>query len=249
MSDNLIERYFAQELSPEELAKFNRQLKEDADFAKAFQLEKDLMEGLEAMGNKNLRKDLKNIYQEEVIQSKSNPTMSEPNNIKANSSRRWRLVAASIAILGILGWLFWPEPSPQQLYAEYAKHEFNFVEKGGNDQDLFKAETALKAGKYSEAIPFLENHLKNQPNDYNVLLARGIAHLEIDDHEKAILTFRQLRQVNASYKTEGTWYLALAHLKGGNITLSQQHLKEVPEGTGRFAQAQELLGRLHSATQ
>ena len=152
-----------------------------------------------------------------------------------------------MALLGLLAWQFWPKTSPQQLYAEYAQHEFNFVEKGSNDQTLFQAETALKAKKYTAAIPLLDEYLKQQSDAYDVVLAKGIAHLEMNDHEKAILTFKRLQNVNALYKIEGTWYLAMAHLKGGNLSACRTQLQNIPSDSSRYSLAQDLLSRLPSA--
>ena len=245
MSEELIDKYFAGELSPEERTSLERKLKEDNDFAKAFQLEKDLMEGLETMGNKNLRPKLEKIYQEEVMEEKKEVKTSTPvHQISTKSNRRWWLAAASIAIIALLTWMFWPQVSPQKLYAAHAQHEFDFTEKGSPDQVLYQAETALKANDFAAALPLLENYLSSRPDAYNIVLAKGIAHLELDDHEKAILTFRQLTRVNSLYKTEGTWYLALANLKGGQVESCRQLLRELPPDSGRYQQAQNLLEQL-----
>ncbi len=246
MSDELIEKYFEQQLTEEEQKTFDQRLANDEDFAHAFQVEKDVMEGLETLGNQQLRTDLKTIYQEEIVQSKEKATTSNSATIKPISGNRrwWMIAAATIAGLALFSWLFWPQPSSQELYAEYANHQFDFVEKGSNDELAFQIEEALKNKSYAQAIPLLDNYLKTQPNAYSFLLAKGIAHMETDNHEKAILIFKQLTRVNELYKVEGTWYQALTHLKGGNTTLSRQQLTNIPNSSSRYAKAQELLGRL-----
>ena len=66
-----VEQYFAGELSEQEQKALEDQLGQDSNLAEAFQLEKDLMEGIEAFGNDQLREQLGQIHQEEIEQTVS----------------------------------------------------------------------------------------------------------------------------------------------------------------------------------
>ena len=117
-----IEQHFAGELSEKERQALEKQLAEDPELAQAFQLEKDLMAGIEAVGNDKLREQLGQIHQEE-IEHKQPP--------KVRSLRRYNLWAiAAILVVGLLGLVWWlmapPRLTAEGLYAEYAEYSFDF---------------------------------------------------------------------------------------------------------------------------
>lgn len=245
MSDELIDKYFEKSLNEEEAKIFQKRLVEDAAFAKAFQVEKDVMEGLEAMGNQQLRTDLQNIYQEEIVKDKKIKTVTPPTKTRPIGQRRWWLMAATLAGLALLSWLLWPKAlDTDQLYAQYAQHDFNFVEKGDSDQLLFQAEQALKNESYVTALPLLDQYLTSHPEAYAVQLAKGVAHLESNDFATANQQFKQIGKVNSLYKIESDWYLALVHLKEGNLVACAQQLAQIPEHSARYQGAVELLNSI-----
>ncbi|HFA52133.1 MAG TPA: tetratricopeptide repeat protein [Bacteroidetes bacterium] len=237
----LIERYFEGSLNEDELADFQKKLADEPDFASAFQLEKELMDGIENFGNQRLRKELDLIHQEE----KNNAAqLSETGKRVPLIPRRYWLAAAVLLGIGVLASLIFDarHPTPQQLYAMYAVHDFDFTEKSGGGDLLSQAEALLKNKKYSAAIPILEKYIKSNPEDGPAKLAEGIAFLETGEYERAFAIFKEIGEVNSFLKNEAVWYTGLAYLKMGDAEKAKAAFSELNKGSKRYGEAVELMG-------
>ena len=237
----LIERYFEGGMDKDELAGFQQKLETDNEFAAAFELEKDLMDGIENFGNQKLRQELDIIHQEEKKNSADRP---ETGKRVFLIPRRYWLAAAVLLGIGILATLIFDarQPTPQQLYAMYAVHDFDFTEKGSGSGLLSQAEGLLKNKKYGAAIPILEEYIKSKPEDGQVKLAMGIAYLETGGCERAFAIFKEIGAINPFLKTEGAWYTGLGYLKMGDLEGAKAAFLELREGTKRYGEAGELMG-------
>ncbi len=236
-SIKLIERYFEQSLSETELKDFQRRLEIDEEFAQAFLLEKDVMEGIEVLGNLNLKKDLKKIYKEEIEEKRTTQSKVIPR-------RMWLVAAASIAILFVALWFFTRPPTPGQLYATYFQPEFDFVEKGNENELIVEAEMALKDGAYQRAIPILDQLLDLNPQNTEYLLAKGIALIESEKFTEGINLLTMVGKNSPYAKPETQWYHGLALLKQGLLKESHLILKQIPAQSSRYKQAEELAKKI-----
>ena len=255
-TQKLIERYFENDLNEEELAAFKQRLSEDAAFASAFQLEKDLVEGVEAYGNKQLREQLEAMHLEETAgvapaneQEIEKPGYVSPfdpqpvgGKVVSMVGRKWWL-AAAVLILGLVArWMFSEkDPTPQQLYAIFAVHEFDFTEMGINDELLSQAEGLLKAKKYSESLPVLDAYLETNQNDNEVMKANGIALLETGKYEEAFEAFRAVGQANPIFENEANWFVALTYLKQNEIENCKKALSAISPASPFHKDANKLL--------
>ncbi len=247
-TQKLIERYFENGLAGKELAAFQQRLLDDAAFARAFQLEKDLVEGIEAFGNEQLRGQLETIHLEEMnkdAENKNGTLTGSGGKVVKMDRRRWWW-AAAIILVGLVARLSFSEkkPSPQQLYAMYAVHDFDFTEMGTNEELLSNVESLLKAGKYSQALPLLDTYLESNPNDPEKMMAKGIALLETGKHKEALEIFRAVRQASPIMASKANWYIALVFLKNGDIENCKKSLLAIPPESVSFKDAEELLERL-----
>jgi len=240
-SIDLIERYFGDDLSPEELKGFQLRLETDEAFAQAYELEKDLMEGIEVMGNKNLKEELQGYYKEEVEEKINKKTALKP---RAVSRRIWLSVAASIALLFFAGWWL-SKPTAESLYAEYFQPEFDFVEKGEQEELVIKIEIALKNKDYISALPLLDDFLDQQPNNSYFILAKGISLIETGAFKEGINALQKAQSINPLYKSESLWYNALALLKQGKTEESRKALNSISKKSSNYNKAQELLKKLN----
>ncbi len=251
-SHKLIARYFENDLSDKELATFQQQLREDPAFASAFQMEKDLMEGIESFGNQQLRGQLEAIHLEETAKRNASNENGLPRDENENRgkvvklvSRRWWW-AAAIILVGLVARLSFSDkkPTPQQLYAMYAVHDFDFTVKGTEDKLLSNLESLLKAGKYAQALPLLDTYLQLNPTDLEKMLAKGISLLEMGEHKEAMEIFRAVRQASPIMESKSNWYIALAFLKNGDVENCKKALLTIPAESVSFKDAEELLARL-----
>lgn len=233
-----IEQYFAGELSDQEQQKLKQQLDADPGMMQAFELEKDLMAGIEAAGNDQLRAQLGQIHQEEIINRQG---------AKVHHLRRQSLwLVAAVLVVGLMGmawWLLQPQTATTtQLYAQYADYSFDFVEKGGNKDALVQAETYLDKEEYAKALPLLEAYMKEEPEATNVILATGVAKLESgQDPGGAVTLFQQVSRKGGLFQNEANWHIGLAYLKQGQLEKSQDALAQIPASSVRFEKAQALI--------
>lgn len=242
---DLIERFFDKELNQQEQQAFRQKLQEDPSFAQAFALEQDLLDGIESLGNDKLRKELQQIHREEA------PALTQAKLRPLPQKRPWWLAAAVLLIGLALAWWLWPGATvdTQGLYAQYAQHDFSFVQKSGGTRIetklLSSAESKLKTGKYQAALNSLNQYLSIQSNDQEAALAKGIALLELgNDYPAARAIFQDLIDSKSLLANDGRWYLALLDLKLENLPAAQAALRSIPTNSARHPKAQELLQQL-----
>ncbi len=243
IDQKLIERYFEGDLDEQELALVTQKLQADPNFAEAFQLEQDLLAGIEQAGHLGLRKRLDAIHQETVKQ--------ETPVRQMKSSRRWIWLAAA-AFIGavILGKLYFDgqAKTPQQLYAKYAVHDFDFTEKGGSETELAKAEQLLKEKKYAEALPVLEGYLRLHPDERQVLVAEGVSLMETGPLSDAFDIFDSMSN-NPIMAPDMAWYKALILLKENKLDECLAMLNSVHQGAAKYKNALALAADLKKIKQ
>ena len=250
----LIERYSDGELNADEITAFEKRLAEDAAFLKAFQQEKELMQGIEEFGNQQLRKQLDVIHLEETGQVEI-PDVKEPpshfdpfeapkadGKVVGMTRRYWWLAAAALGVGMVARWFMATnQPTPQQLYAIFAVHDFDFTEMGTNEELLAQSERLLKEKKYASALPIINQYLSANPDDVKVKMAKGIALLETGKYSEAQVVFETIGRENMIMENEANWYLALSFLKQGKITESKNQLLKIPKAAVNYERVKKLI--------
>ena len=172
---------------------------------------------------------------------------AEGKRVKLQSRRWWMAVAAiSVLLLGALFLFRLFNPTYEKLYAQYADHDFSFTERG-NPNLINRIEQLLDAGQYKTALLLIESYLQTNPNETDLILAKGICHCELgEDYQKAITTFSSLPEINPIYINEANWYLALTYLKMKEKDECLACLKKIPESSNYFGSSQELIRQLNN---
>ncbi|MEO1518468.1 MAG: hypothetical protein AAFV95_25850 [Bacteroidota bacterium] len=236
-----IERYMDGELSEEERQQFEQRLGKDTELARAFQLEKDLMDGIEAQGNVQLRGYLDGLHDEWQETKKVDEAPAKPQK----NNRQW--LWAGLAMIVLLGFvlLLWRQsaPSPEKLYAQYAQTTFSFTQKSQDSQLASEAEQLLAAGKYKAALPLL-NQLIDQDPTIQYRMARAFANVASGQSAAALIELDELAAQNSFYRNDIFWYKALAHLRQNNLPATRQSLQSIEKSSKRHPQAVQLLEEL-----
>ncbi|HHM20711.1 MAG TPA: tetratricopeptide repeat protein [Bacteroidetes bacterium] len=230
---HLVERFFDNELNAEERKNFIRQLSEDPALAAAFEKEKELIEGIEAYGNRQLRQQLQTIHTEEI--------RNQEGRVVRLGRRKWWW-AAAVLLLGLVArWIFSDQHlSPQQLYAMHARHDINLTEMGTNEDLLARAQSFLDHKDYHQALPLLEQYLTKHPDQYKVHFAKGIALMETGRHAEARSVFRQVGQARPILQPRANWYTALSWLHEGDVQQCKKALSTIPPSSGFYKKAEKL---------
>ena len=218
-----IERYLQGDLSPEEIAVLESRINEVPELAEALAERKLLNAHLRAAGQEDaLRNTLRKLEQQYF-----RPAEAPVRRISHN--RGWYGIAAAaviaLAVLLVGPWLF----SGEGGYEQFAQHDpLSLTERGASPELATKAAAAFNEERYFASIPLLREYLKEQPNDERAQLALGIALLETDKDEEAIVIFARIAQGQSSLAPYGNWYLALSAVKRGDNVSAVKYLDLIP---------------------
>jgi len=241
-----IEQYLREELSPEEVRKFEDKLKTDKEFLKAFKTEKDLFVSVAYREEQQLEGFLNSLHNKEVTPEK---TSEKPVGVVRQMSYRKMLLAAAAVITGMIFCFYFLLPQTltnEQIAANYyEKPAYEQIRAVDNTlPNQAKIQSLYKTGDYKQAIVLLNNH-KNNPTSQ---LYRAICHYELNQTDKALAILSSL-QANPDFDDEATWYRALFYLKSNNgakarIELQKLSSGEVKSTPKRTEKAKEILGKL-----
>ncbi len=242
--NGLIEKYVEGSLKGEELESFEKRMKEDSSIANEVQLYKELKEGL---GDPTFNK-LEQVTSKLGNDYFKSDTPSKNKNKSLHLNRRaWIAAAVLIGLVAGLWYFFNPNTiSGEQLYTQYAKHDFSFTQLN-NPTLLNQIEASLKAEKFNASLDLIEDYLNQYPNDPDILIAKGVCLLEIGkEYDKALDIFASIKEVNPIYTNEGLWYEALTYLKTDDIIKAIDRLEKIPPPSDRYSNAQAIIAKLKS---
>ena len=131
---------------------------------------------------------------------------------------------------------------PQSLFKEYYRTpEFTPASKG--IRHMLALKSVYEDSDFETAIRLLEK-VKQNPK---LRVYLGICHLEMEQTSKAIPLFESLLSEKAEVKHPATWYLALCHLKEGDVGSCRTELTKLsgyPTNSPFKQKGKELLGKL-----
>lgn len=161
---------------------------------------------------------------------------------------KWIGGIAAGLVIAFFAWKFLQpgKLSTDELYAKYHKtEEISLTQMSGASSDLVKAEALFNEGKYKEAITIFDAHLDQKPSDFQVVLYKGIAHMELDQFVKAKKAFKKVTKSDTLFSSEGDWYEAINLLKQGRTKATKKALRAIlnSEST-RKSEAQKILDQL-----
>jgi predicted Zn-dependent protease len=156
--------------------------------------------------------------------------------------RYWWAIAASLAALIAVMWLFYPSADPD-LYRRYALHTPPqwTVRSGDNPEAAVRAETAFKRGDYQAALTALEAYAKAKPEDPSIAFYQAVCLIEINRAAEARALLQPLATGQSAWRDEARWYLALSWLKEKNMAESGKALSAIQPGEDHYQEASALL--------
>ncbi len=238
-NEELINKYFLDELSRIELERFQLLLAEDAEFKKQFEFEKEVRKVIVSSERSNLKSKLQELEEE----------LEPPEETKRFS---WRplSIAASIVVLIGLGWfIFNPErPDLQELYSsnyDVYPNTVYTITRGDSINTLERrAFVAYESGEFEQAIILLEELSVSEKLDY-LDFYLGQSYLNTGQSDKAINSFLRVIENNSSFVSESRWYLSLTYLNLGDTDKAKLGLEDlITTGDYRKETAHELLKEL-----
>ena len=204
---DLIDDYFGGEMPEEGKKLFDQKVKDDPEFAKevAFYLSANAAYRMEANDEKKRR--FKNLYKD-VVEAPSGRVL-KLNWIKPVMS------AAAVLLLALMVWTFFLKPpTSQQLADRFINQQWNeFGVNMGPESSLDEIKNLYNQGHYSETLTALENKLRLQPENAELIKLAGIVSLRLKDYDKALGYFKWLSEQEGLHDNPGEFYQALTLMK------------------------------------
>lgn len=230
---NMIDRYLEGDLTEKEMQQFDDLVQSDTEFADAWSMEQDILEGIEAFGNEQLKAELQAIHEEE------RGTFKKKAEVKAEAKvvrmRRFRglAMAASFALVLLAGWWIVNSSGPSdQIAADfYEKPSYTGLRSGEGEADIEKIKGYYESAAYQKAVSELELYLEGQKQNPDGLYYLGICHYELGNYEAASIAFQNLQGLDNEYNDKATWLLALSYVNLDKKEKAKAELQKLKDGT------------------
>jgi tetratricopeptide (TPR) repeat protein len=261
---DLIDKYLRNELNENELLQFEGKVIEDEAFGQLLHEMSTMVEGIKRSASQSSLEDKLKRLESYATQSPD----STPNELRATPEakggrvidlggyfKKYRvpmaavlaiLVTSVFAVINITR-----QANPADLFQD---HFSPFVYMGpqattrsasGNLTDEVQAIYYYERKDYQMAHQYFEKVLFDDPDNTTALFYSGNALLALGDHNKASEKFRRVIDIRKGLELQAKWYLAMCHLKSGEIEAMKPLLLEIAKsGTTYSPRANELLKAL-----
>ena len=243
----LIERYYNEDLCPEELDFFNEQLVKDSAFAEEVKQFNFVFKGIDTVRSQELKRQFISYEQKYLAK-----------NMKAkffNFSRSKFSIAAVFTAFLITGsslFFFTNSVSPSEvLYTQYFEPYPNVIAPitRTQNQDLGAESIAMSAYdsmNYNEAITAFDDLLLHSSLKNEIRFYKAVALMSMGDHKKAKVQL-ELMNENGAFKNQRKWYLALATLQLEEFDVTEILLNEIVRDQSSYSVfASEMLAEFFS---
>jgi hypothetical protein len=233
--ERLIANYFLDALTDVEKIQFENFLKTNPDFKEEFDFQKAVKQAIIKKEHDNLKHRLQHFEVE----------------LKSKKIKKiWWSVAASIILMISIGFYFFGhEISHEALFAEYYKPAKNIihpiVRNSGIQDDVTMAFIAYQRQDYKSAQKLFQAAFSATQRS-ELIFYEGITLIELDQPHLAIQMFEKHKNYNDALSKKTNWYLAMAHLKNGDVLEVKALLNEISNNTKAFnnKEAKALLKKL-----
>ena len=221
----LIERYYNEDLSPEESEFFMEQMLKDSDFAEEVKQFNFVFSGIDKARANELKNQFISYEQQHLVETKKSKSV--------NFSRfKISLVATfSIFIISSAYLFLCTSPSQDLLYADYFKPYPNViapVTRSLNQEsgDVFLAMNKYDTKNYTAAISAFDELLIHTRLQNEILFYKAVALMAKGSHLEA-KTQLELMNENGEFKNQRKWYLALVSLQLDELQEMQTLLNDI----------------------
>ena len=239
--NELFEAYLEGNLSEGERIIFEEKLKSDSQFRDEFVLFQDVSKVLTNQYSPE-RNDFVNTLKQ-VDADFNSAVVSEKPKSKIIHFKPWQYGVAASILLAIGLFLFNDFGKPT--YSDFATYpEIALVVRSETDVLPKNAETAFNSKNYKEAVVYLDELIKNSPEDAELQYYKAIALVETDNFQEAESLLNHLEKGPSVYASKAVWMSALSKLKQKDYKGTKTILETIPTTSPDYQQAQKLLKSL-----
>lgn len=232
--EQLIERYFENQLSPEEQKILQGFLDSDAEFAQEFAFQKNVKQAISLNERDELKKKLQSF---------------EKPRTTINRISKWSIAVSIALVLGGGYWFLNQSPNHIELYNQYYQSYPNVIAptvRGESKTDLkSKAFYEYDRGNYQESFELFSKLYAKDKDDY-ALFYSSLSLIELNKPQEAIALMDAFDATkNNGFTPYFEWYKALSYLKLDQIEQAKTLLQSLSEKENpQQKQAQKLLEAL-----
>ena len=208
----LIERYFDNQLSSEEVELVEQLKKVDSDFQEEFKLFEKSHQVVKLSTLLDLKEDIKSVHKQ-----------IDESNTFAVISAWWVGIAASTILFVMLG-VYAQRYSNESLYAEAFTPIDDYITNMDNTvSEMEKAMDLLDQEQYDSASIAFHKIYKTTGSQVAIFY-EGTCFYQANKLEEAIMSWNK---ISNDYQPEAQWYVALAYLKMDDIDNTIQTLNAI----------------------
>lgn len=239
-SEEYMRNYLLGRLSQEETSLLEKELKQDSELAEALALQRDIMQGIRAGFDDQLRQKLLKLDEQ----------IGSEGKVRTLGQRTlWRWASAAAVLLGTLGvYLFMNQTSVEErIFLTYFEDYPNIIEPVQRDHEIGStAFSAYQNQNYQEAFEAFSDEEKTTPEAHYATFYKGICALHLEDWREAIDAFENVRATDdVRFEEAATWYAGLAYLRSGNQETATLILETLADSPGNFQnEAKAILDQL-----
>lgn len=231
--EELIERYFSNQLSENEFQQLELLLQEDAELRKNFYNELKIKQAITQEKHESLKERLQKLEK------------------KPTSKKSWYLYAAAVAILIVISSLFYNLPTNDQLYAENFEaypNVINLPTRSEVDPENKEIEAfrLYDAEEFNKAAVAFQDLYDKKEKDY-LRFYQGVSLIANNNTIEGIEVLEDYdwKAQQNNFTIPAFWYVGLAYLKLGKTSEARNYFKKVVQSDNPLKnQAQGLLEKL-----
>jgi hypothetical protein len=233
-NEELLNKYFEQQLSEEEKAVFESLLQNDSEFVREVAYQKNVKKAITLNERETLKQTLQSF---------------ENNKKENNNPQFWYIAGVFLLFFGGLAWFQFTKDSPEQLYQEYYQSYPNVVAptiRGDSERNLkTDAFYEYDSGNYEKSFELFSKIYAEEAVDY-ALFYQALSLMELKRYSEAIASFDEFKTTdNNAFSPFVKWYKALSYLQLNEKEKAVQLLKELAEKENpQQSKAKELLDAL-----
>src|SRR5690606_4112640 len=227
----LIQKYFENSLSPQEVAQFEKLLSDDREFADEVTFQKKIKKAITLEERTTLKDKFKTF-----------------ENQKTSNYNWWYVAASIVVLLGTSIWFMGQKEDYDTLYAAYYETYPNLIAPVvRNDKETItdreKAFVYYEKQDYDQALQTFQKIINTNPNEEYAHFYSAISLMELDEFENASKILSETKW-SEKYEDDAIWYLALLELKNENLEVAKKLLQKTSKSGNYQKESLELLEKL-----
>lgn len=205
-SDEFMRDYLLGKIDKEQQKDFEEKLNSDRELFEALQLQEDILTGIRAGFDEELKKKLMASHEGDHAKIRTLPARN-----------LWRWASAAAIVLGTIGVYYFMSntSSPERIYYSYFEHYPNIISPAQRDDVSEQtAYTHYDDEKWEEALADFEAMETLNPENVAATFYKGVSAMHLEHWDLAIEALEKVSvATDIRFIDAANWYKALAYLR------------------------------------